>query len=202
MFKRLSKQDRQGVRKPSDVERKYDLGEITQTVRVIQEGGSIPNDALGNYYTKVEIDYKTIQLKEELESQIPNGDYRIVDDVVEWFNPPMELDVEYRTTERWLGKPVYTKAITQDISLRGSTTDEYEAPYQIVFDVAIPNLEHFIRANGHTTGYTNAVLPQVSENGYMVFGGMSADKIIVDVKNYLFTNDAHLYIQVWYTKTE
>ena len=29
----------------------------------------------------------------------------------EWFNPPMELGVEYRTTERYLGKPVYVKAI-------------------------------------------------------------------------------------------
>lgn len=30
---------------------------------------------------------------------------------LEWVNPPMELGVEYRTTERWGGKPVYTKAV-------------------------------------------------------------------------------------------
>ena len=29
----------------------------------------------------------------------------------EWVNPPMQLGVEYRTTERFLGKPVYVKAI-------------------------------------------------------------------------------------------
>ena len=29
----------------------------------------------------------------------------------EWDNPPMELGVEYRTTERYLGKPVYVKLI-------------------------------------------------------------------------------------------
>lgn len=29
----------------------------------------------------------------------------------EWVNPPMELGVEYRTTERYLGKPVYAKAV-------------------------------------------------------------------------------------------
>lgn len=28
----------------------------------------------------------------------------------EWVNPPMELGIEYRTTERFLGKPVYVKA--------------------------------------------------------------------------------------------
>ena len=29
----------------------------------------------------------------------------------EWVNPPMIVDIEYRTTERWQGKPVYTKLI-------------------------------------------------------------------------------------------
>lgn len=29
----------------------------------------------------------------------------------EWVNPPMELGVEYRTTERYLGKPVYVKMV-------------------------------------------------------------------------------------------
>ena len=29
----------------------------------------------------------------------------------EWINPPMQLGVEYRTTERFLGKPVYVKAV-------------------------------------------------------------------------------------------
>lgn len=30
----------------------------------------------------------------------------------EWVNPPMQLGVEYRTTERYLGKPVYTMAFS------------------------------------------------------------------------------------------
>lgn len=30
---------------------------------------------------------------------------------IEWINPPMDLGVEYRTTERYLGKPVYAKAV-------------------------------------------------------------------------------------------
>ena len=36
--------------------------------------------------------------------------YRTVDGVTEWINPPMSLGTEYRTTERWNGKPVYVKA--------------------------------------------------------------------------------------------
>ena len=34
--------------------------------------------------------------------------YRIIDGETEWINPPMLNEVEYRTTERYLGKPVYT----------------------------------------------------------------------------------------------
>ena len=30
---------------------------------------------------------------------------------IEWINPPMNLGVEYRTTERYLGKPVYVKLV-------------------------------------------------------------------------------------------
>lgn len=37
----------------------------------------------------------------------PSCYYRMVDGVKEWLNPPMVVGVEYRTTERWNGKPVY-----------------------------------------------------------------------------------------------
>jgi hypothetical protein len=37
----------------------------------------------------------------------PGCYYRTVGDVKEWFNPPMKVDVEYRTVERYMGKPVY-----------------------------------------------------------------------------------------------
>lgn len=38
----------------------------------------------------------------------PGCFYRMVNGVQEWLNPPMESGVEYRTTERYNGKPVYT----------------------------------------------------------------------------------------------
>ena len=44
----------------------------------------------------------------------PGCYYRTVDGVVEWINPPMQAGVEYRTTERYLGKPVYVR--TKEIS--------------------------------------------------------------------------------------
>lgn len=42
---------------------------------------------------------------------------------VEWFNPPMLINTEYRTTERYLGKPVYVKAVDFE-SLPNTTRKE------------------------------------------------------------------------------
>lgn len=47
-----------------------------------------------------------LNAKESTES--PGCFYRTVDGVEEWYNPPMINGYEYRTTERYLGKPVYT----------------------------------------------------------------------------------------------
>ena len=44
-------------------------------------------------------------------AEYPGCYYRMVSGVVEWLNPPMLLGVEYRTTERYLGKPVYVKVV-------------------------------------------------------------------------------------------
>ena len=42
----------------------------------------------------------------------PGCYYHMVGGVQEWLNPPMQLGVEYRTTERYHGKPVYAKLIS------------------------------------------------------------------------------------------
>lgn len=50
----------------------------------------------------------------------PGCYYRMVDGEREWINPPMVLGEEYRTTERYNGKPVYIKASELDLSPPGS----------------------------------------------------------------------------------
>lgn len=47
----------------------------------------------------------------EADASYPSCYYRMVNGVKEWINPPMQLGIEYRTTERWNGKAVYRKAI-------------------------------------------------------------------------------------------
>lgn len=46
-------------------------------------------------------------VKRKLDSSDPAGQW----DPLEYINPDMKLGVEYRTTERYLGKPVYVKTI-------------------------------------------------------------------------------------------
>ena len=41
----------------------------------------------------------------------PDCFYRTVGEEIEWLNPPMLVALEYRTTERYNGKPVYVKRI-------------------------------------------------------------------------------------------
>ena len=53
----------------------------------------------------------------------PGCYYRTVDGVVEWFNPPMELGEEYRTTERYNGKPVFKVALESGALIIPGTTD-------------------------------------------------------------------------------
>lgn len=65
----------------------------------------------------------------------PGCYYRLVGQEKEWINPPMIASVEYRTSERRDGKPVYVKKL--DITLpdqRGSGT------FEIVSSVGWPNI--------------------------------------------------------------
>lgn len=57
---------------------------------------------------------------------------------VEFVNPPLALGVEYRTTERYLGKPVYTKVIEGSFSGAGTTTISH----------GIANIDKCVAANG------------------------------------------------------
>lgn len=57
---------------------------------------------------------------------------------MEYQNPPMLLGVEYKTTERYMGKPVYTKVIEGSFSGAGTTTISH----------GIANIDKCVAANG------------------------------------------------------
>ena len=52
----------------------------------------------------------------------PGCYYRTVDGATEWINPPMVYSAEYRTAERFNGKPVYIKAVKHGSLASGSQT--------------------------------------------------------------------------------
>ena len=66
----------------------------------------------------------------------PGCYYRMVGSVVEWANPPMLLGVEYRTTERYLGKPVYVR-LHDFGALPNNTVKEDHSPESWSIDKAI-----------------------------------------------------------------
>lgn len=73
--------------------------------------------------------------------------YRIVDGEKEYLNPPMELGVEYRTAERWLGKVVYAKLIDFG-ALPASATKNVGHGIESLFTNATPIHFEVFASNG------------------------------------------------------
>lgn len=86
------------------------LGEIFATKEDIGDLEAIQEDIDNLTEDVAELESKIAPATESTE--YPGCYYRMVNGVQEWINPPMMPDVEYLTTQRWTGKPVYTKYIS------------------------------------------------------------------------------------------
>ena len=81
----------------------------------------------------------------------------------EWDNPPMEVGVEYRTTERWMGKPVYTKLLTGTFEAGDSDVYlENRGVLAKVFDVQVS-----LGKDVYVTDYETQNTPPVTVTTYM-----------------------------------
>lgn len=78
----------------------------------------------------------------------------------EWVNPPMDLGVEYRTTERYLGKPVYVKVVDCG-NLPDGTTKEVAHG---IADIAIVVYAQAIASNS-TAAFNGRVYMPTIYNG-------------------------------------
>lgn len=75
----------------------------------------------------------------------------------EYLNPPMELGVEYRTTERYLGKPVYVKLINCGNLPNGTTKEIAHGITNLDFMVGAQ-----VIASNSTSGFNgHAYLPEI-----------------------------------------
>lgn len=109
----------------------------------------------------------------------------------EWVNPPMEPGNEYRTTERWNGKPVYRKLVT--LNLTEATNTEIVVPH------GISNFRGLVRQF--------AVLQDKFQLPYM-YGGKTAWVSTVNDTNIIVSNTGLEWdssyswsFELYYTKT-
>ena len=83
----------------------------------------------------------------------PGCYYRTVDGVIEWLNPPMVVGPEYRTTERYQGKPVYTM-MRPSVTLGSAGSKAYIEGLSNIQDIIDYRIQ-FQHSNGKTFAVNN-----------------------------------------------
>lgn len=119
----------------------------------------------------------------------------------EWVNPPMQLGVEYRTTERYLGKPVYAKVVNCGSLPTGILTYAH----------GIQNIQHCVRyncvASNSTISFNGRIcLPQLlSPDGGLPGAWNALPAGFTFEKVYIYSGSGHAncpaYATLYYTKT-
>ena len=109
----------------------------------------------------------------------------------EWVSPPMEIGVEYRTTERWNGKPVYTTLVDCGSCVSPSKEITTELTCREI-------IRHCGTVGGHNMPSINATL----DNAWSVWAMVTNSDGCVRITVYSGTGMAteRAYVQVWYTK--
>jgi hypothetical protein len=130
---------------------------------------------------------KFAEIVEEL-----SKDYREVNGVTEWIYPPMEVGVEYRLAERYMGKPVYIKAVNYG----------FKSPH----NHGAENIDKIIDCGGSTfDGEWKFSIPYYETSGKNIKLGVTETEIIVLIDSNLQLELPHLRENavVWlkYTKT-
>lgn len=103
---------------------------------------------------------------------------KLSDGTVEWVNPPMLLGIEYRTTERYHGKPVYVKLVNFGAGANNAEKSvEHGASNAIVIDyggyatngngaLSVPWMSHSTLSVGSTVIIMTA---DANYSGYSVY---------------------------------
>ena len=113
----------------------------------------------------------------------------------EYSVPPMTVGVEYRTTERYMGKPVYTKLVDFGESENGK-----EVVYSDIWVTPIRYAGTITKTNGWTTA-----LPLICINTSSGINLGTMCNIYVTSNNiYMMCGDDYIgqqtYVQIWYVK--
>ena len=99
----------------------------------------------------------------------------------EWINPPMQLGVEYRTTERYLGRPVYCKTVDF------GAVPPVNTKKRIGFGGVGGGADHIISWVGHVSMENNSFVLPYDEVG---------NKIDEPIRSYMTVDGLSLYTNV------
>ena len=107
----------------------------------------------------------------------------------EWVNPPMALGVEYRTTERWQGKPVYTMLVNLGEFANAGYVDTGINGYPLRCSANKPN--------GAAIPFINSSM----DNAYTMYLALNRANYNIRVTMYGGSSaSGTIYAQIWYYK--
>ena len=115
----------------------------------------------------------------------------------EYENPPMELGVEYRTTERYLSKPVYTQIVQFD----NLSTDQSFSPGGEIFR-AIGEYQYPDTSGKYVPNMPTRILGETMtmDSPYMDFSDTYNRTLRVQLKSDSKCLGKSARVQIWYTK--
>ena len=118
---------------------------------------------------------------------------------IEWVNPPMAVGVEYRTTERFQGKPVYVKTINMG-NLPGNSVKQVNFQNRNVVDkiVSVTGQCTSDSGVGISTPYHTGSGPNLETVIYIGAATIGTAQIVTFLKDFSGYKDA--CITVKYTK--
>lgn len=143
-------------------------------------------------------DYGFRMIKRKSNSADPSGLW----DPLEYVNPPMNLGVEYRTTERYQGKPVYTKLVKYTFGAAFGTRNEVSS---LTIEIAIP-FKDLVRLGIvlHEYGDPSASgrpLPASGSTGGLLCNGLVTNGVVTLISNdYLVQTGSTMLLTYHYTK--
>ena len=124
--------------------------------------------------------------------------YRMEGNEIVWFNPPMLTGVEYRTSEYFGGKPVYTKLISCGAM---PTFEEYSMVGEKSVKHGITNIKQIVSTGGYMKNTTNGDLYSLPHDAAVASAGINVGKTDIHIWT---TGDFNACneVQVWvkYTK--
>lgn len=142
----------------------------------------VPDCVVQIIYNMANVKYDNVSIMRTIDGTV--GEW-------EWVNPPMLLGVEYRTTERYMGKPVYAKLVDFGALPNASAK---------IIEYSADKSCRLISASGNVAA-TGAIIPSAlgADTKQQVFVGGNGNEVwVVTYQDYTNTT---AYIRVKYIKS-